>query len=283
MKNPLLILKITALVLFAATTADILTDLSIPQARLEEVAMKTAQEGLQVPEWNRFSLRDFVNKVKVLPAGSQAAAVKSLGAVVKAYIASDRFKKEWQAYVAGLNVRDPRADGEYERLAEAKKEAASQQAEAEKASVQMNESQKQMAKMLKENPQMMETFKSQMSKEEWAEMQSYLTGETKMPVGNAAGNNQAIDKVEAELREAQLRYDNTRYPTMVKNRLKKLIETANSVDFAAQTKADKYGDKKFVNPAYEKKSDLWKQLYRAGKEPAMAARDFAQQWLGEVK
>ena len=282
MKNPLLILKITALVLFAATTADILTDLSIPQARLEEVAMKTAQKGLQVPEWNRFSLRDFVNKAKALPAGSQAAAVKSLGAVVKAYISSERFKKEWQAYVAGLNVRDPRADGEYERLAEAKKKAASQQAEAEKASVQMNESQKQMSKMLKENPQMMETFKSQMSKEEWAEMQSYLTGETKMPVGNA-GDNSTIQKVEAELREAQLRYDNTRYPTMVKNRLKKLIETANSVDFAAQTKADKYGTKKFVNPAYEKKSDLWKQLYRAGKEPAMAARDFAQQWLGEVK
>ncbi len=283
MKNPLLILKIAVLLLFAATTADILTDLSIPQARLEEVVMKTAQEGLQVPEWNRFSLRDFVNKAKVLPAGSQAAAVKSLGVVVKAYIASERFKKEWQAYVAGLNVRDPRANGEYEQLAEAKKKAASQQAEAEKASVQMDESQKQMAKMLKENPQMLEAMKSQMSKEEWAEMQKHLAGETKIPVGNTAGNNQTIDKVEAELREAQLQYDNTKYPTMVKNRLKRFIETANSVDFAAQTKADKYGTKKFVNPAYEKKSDLWKQLYRAGKEPAMAARDFAQQWLGEVK
>lgn len=282
MKNPLLILKITALLLFAATTADILTDLSIPQARLEEVAMKTAQEGLQVPEWNRFSLRDFVNKAKALPAGSQAAAVKSLGAVVKAYIASERFKKEWQAYVAGLNVRDPRANGEYERLAEMKKKAASQQAEMDKSSKQMDASQAQTAKILKENPQMLEAMKSQMSKEDWAEMQKHLTGETKMPVGNA-GDNSTIQKVEAELREAQLRYDNTRYPTMVKNRLKKLIETANSVDFAAQTKADKYGDKKFVNPAYEKKSDLWKQLYRAGKEPAMAARDFAQQWLGEVK
>ncbi len=282
MKNPLLILKIAALLLFAATTADILTDLSIPKAQLEEVVMKTAQEGLQVPEWNRFSLRDFVNKAKALPAGSQAAAVKSLGAVVKAYISSERFKKEWQTHVAGLNVRDPRANGEYEQLAEAKKKAAAQQTEADKSSKQMDESQKQTAKILKENPQMLEAMKSQMSKEDWAEMQRHLAGETKIPVGNA-GDNSTIQKVEAELREAQLRYDNTRYPTMVKNRLKKLIETANSVDFAAQTKADKYGTKKFVNPAYEKKSDLWKQLYRAGKEPAMAARDFAQQWLVEVK
>lgn len=282
MKKPVLLLKIALLMLVAATTADILTDLAIPQAQLERVAMKTAQEGPQVPEWNRYSLRDFVKKAKALPAGTQAAAVKSLGAAVKAYIASDRFKKEWQAYVAEQDIRNPRANGEYERLAEMKKQAAKQKADMAESSKRTDASQAQMAKMLKENPQMLDAMKSQMSKEEWAEMEKQLTGGIKTPAGNTADDG-PVQRAEAELREAQKRYDDSRYPAMVKNRLASFIETANSVDFAAQVKTDKYGTKKFVNPAYEKKNDLWKHLYRAGKEPTVAARDFAQQWLGEVK
>jgi len=283
MKNPVLLLKIALLILVAAKTADILADLTLTQTQVEQVSMATAQKGLAIPAWNNYELYSFVKKAKALPAGAQAAAVKSLGAVVKAYVASGRFKSEWQAYVAGQALYNPRASGDYEKLAEIKKQAANQKTEMAESSKKMDASQAQMAKMLKENPQMVESMKSQMGKEEWAEMEKYLKGEDKIPSDNTGGDSRQVEETEKKLKEQQARYDNSQYPTMVKNRLENFIATATSVDFAAQVKTDKYGTKKFVNPDYERKSDFWKQLYRAGKEPVMAARDFAQQWRGELK
>jgi hypothetical protein len=34
--------------------------------------------------------------------------------------------------------------------------------------------------------------------------------------------------------------------------------------------------KKLANPAYEKKSDLWKAMFRAGKAPTLATSDMAK-------
>jgi hypothetical protein len=40
---------------------------------------------------------------------------------------------------------------------------------------------------------------------------------------------------------------------------------------------------KFVNPAYERKGDIWKACFRAGQPATAAARQFAQAWLKELK
>jgi hypothetical protein len=53
------------------------------------------------------------------------------------------------------------------------------------------------------------------------------------------------------------------------------------IDFNAALK-ESGGNKVFVNPAYEKKSNKWKMAFRAGKEVTEAARAFAQQWLKEL-
>ncbi|SEJ30940.1 hypothetical protein SAMN05216327_108194 [Dyadobacter sp. SG02] len=65
-------------------------------------------------------------------------------------------------------------------------------------------------------------------------------------------------------------------------RLTDFLNQSKGVDFAAQTK-EVNGRKKFVNGAYEAKSDVWKFCYRMGATPTNTARAFAQQWLAELK
>lgn len=65
-------------------------------------------------------------------------------------------------------------------------------------------------------------------------------------------------------------------------RLTDFLNQSKGVDFAAQTK-EVNGRKKFVNAAYEGKSDVWKFCYRMGATPTNTARAFAQQWLTELK
>jgi hypothetical protein len=65
-------------------------------------------------------------------------------------------------------------------------------------------------------------------------------------------------------------------------RLADFLNQSKGVDFAAQTK-EVSGRKKFVNAAYEGKSDVWKFCYRMGATPTNTARAFAQQWLAELK
>ncbi len=287
MKTSFLFCLLLVIVL-AWKAADVLSDLSLSQTQLEEVTMKEARSGLAVPDWNEFRLHPFVNKAKALTAGSQGAAVKSLGALVKSYVMSDRFKKQWQQSLTERNIYDPKAKGDYVRLEELRKQNAAQTSAVAKNEKSMNDAQKQMAKVLKEHPEMEAMMKQQMSKEEWEEMQKMMKGEnnkatTQAQAQSVQGGNEFLQKEEARVKEMQRQWDENQYSAMIRLRLKSFIEIANSVDFAAQLKNGRYGKKEFVNPAYEKKSDLWKQLYRAGKEPVMAARDFAQQWLAEIK
>jgi len=71
---------------------------------------------------------------------------------------------------------------------------------------------------------------------------------------------------------------------VVKKRLQEYLQLAATVDFnAAITPPDKYRVKKFVNPVYEKKSNKWKAIYRAGKEVNDVVTAFVKDWLkGEI-
>ncbi|MGF2410808.1 hypothetical protein [Ferruginibacter sp.] len=78
------------------------------------------------------------------------------------------------------------------------------------------------------------------------------------------------------------------YPTnpavLVKKRLEEYLKTVAAVDFNAKiSEADKYGTKKFLSPLYEKKSNKWKAIYRAGKEVNDVVTAFVKEWLkGEI-
>ncbi len=82
---------------------------------------------------------------------------------------------------------------------------------------------------------------------------------------------------------AQRLYDERSLRGVIIRSLREFLDTAATVDFAAQTTKSQYYDAQvFVNPAYEKKSDLWKLIYRNGKEPTDVAVRFAKAWLAEL-
>ena len=84
-----------------------------------------------------------------------------------------------------------------------------------------------------------------------------------------------------QFEEEQRAYDRYNWKGVLKKKLQNVITVAATVDFAAQT-TDTAGRKKFVNPAYEKKNNLWKAMFRAGKAPTLAASEFAKSWMKEL-
>ena len=69
---------------------------------------------------------------------------------------------------------------------------------------------------------------------------------------------------------------------MIKIRLQQFLEETANVDFTAELKLQN-GKRRFVNPDYEGKNSEWKQAFRAGKEATESARNFAEQWIKEIK
>ena len=67
----------------------------------------------------------------------------------------------------------------------------------------------------------------------------------------------------------------------IKRRLQQYLDIVNTVDFTAALK-DAGGKKKFVNDSYERKSNDWKKVYRAGKEVNDVAKAFAAAWIKEL-
>jgi predicted phage tail protein len=67
----------------------------------------------------------------------------------------------------------------------------------------------------------------------------------------------------------------------ISDKLKKMLEYTRDIDYNAAL-VEKYGKKRFVNPAYEGKRTEWKQGFRAGREVTEQARTFAEKWLNEL-
>jgi hypothetical protein len=90
----------------------------------------------------------------------------------------------------------------------------------------------------------------------------------------------ATTKYEEQMRQWQKEYP-ADHKLMIKARLEEFLAVTADVDFNAALK-EEYRVKKFVNPAYERKSDEWKMAYRAGKPAVDAARTYAKAWLAEL-
>jgi hypothetical protein len=69
---------------------------------------------------------------------------------------------------------------------------------------------------------------------------------------------------------------------LVKTRLQEFLDLTADIDFNARL-VNRNGRMVFENPDYESRDANWKKCFRAGKETIAAARDFAQQWLKEIK
>jgi hypothetical protein len=87
------------------------------------------------------------------------------------------------------------------------------------------------------------------------------------------------DRSKAE--SEQLAWDQYNLKAVLKQQLTAFVALVPPVDFDAATKEEE-GMVRFVKPAYEKKGQVWKACFRAGKPVSMRALEMAQAWLKEL-
>jgi hypothetical protein len=102
--------------------------------------------------------------------------------------------------------------------------------------------------------------------------------ESQAQANMAAGEKAAAERQKMEEQRA---WDEHNLKAALRRRLTEFVKLAESIDFAAPTQRNA-GKMVFVNPEFERKPSQWKQLYRLGKEPTLAAVEVAKQWLKEL-
>jgi len=88
-------------------------------------------------------------------------------------------------------------------------------------------------------------------------------------------------QVDEKKKEQQLNYNKRAFRPNLKLKLLAFVAEAKTVDFKAVTQP-RGGKSVFVNPALEKKTPLWKLLYRLGSGGTAAAIGVAQTWAAEL-
>jgi hypothetical protein len=98
--------------------------------------------------------------------------------------------------------------------------------------------------------------------------------------GELMNRDNNIRRYKEDLQQWEANYP-ADYKEIIKARLQKYLDIAKTVDFGAEL-VERNGKKYFVKQEYERKSDNWKMIYRAGKEVYDVARPFAESWLQEL-
>lgn len=138
-----------------------------------------------------------------------------------------------------------------------------------------------------------ETIKTQRQSIKEMEAQlAQMKKDKQMPQSSLQSMESTVNNMKKQLAEWEDPHPNLtkwekKYPAdpsvLIKAKLEEYLALVATVDFSAQLSTDKYNNKIFVNPAYEKKSLKWKACFRAGKEVNAVITAFVKEWLkGEI-
>jgi len=267
----------------------------VKQITLEQIAKK----DFDLPRYT-MQVRDACKK---LQPGVREVTMMNLGKVVKDYVQSGSFQAEYMAYVekaaAGRRGAAPMDDAKW---AEEKKKKTDQMIKgmstpetikiyAETLDPQLEASQG-MLKLLEESPDVKVGKSKEELQKDVAEIKALkeLYGKD-VEIFKVKFAEYMVDKQLAmqmnrsnanEAQKQQKINELKDYKGIIVKQLKQFLDLSASVDFTAQT-IQKGNKLVFVNPAYEAKSSAWKLCFRCGKEAVTGARNFAQQWLNELK
>jgi hypothetical protein len=305
-----LFLTAALLVGAAFTDKDTLSDLGLTS---EEVK-NTVFENLQ-SDWMNFPTTSRMREMaRRIPEGSRGAAIKALGGVVKAYVASEAFRTRYNEYVDNTyRVDGPTSEVEignqraaYDQAMDAQMQNArmayaglesipdnmvpmlvqqylqAQEQELSTAQGARKELLKKDVAELKQLNAKAATHPAEARKALVALMTRSMAGSLEEAKGEADKEQQkALQKLEGTKKQLAVREAHRDYKQVLRERLRAFLALSATVDFEA--KLQKSGSKwYFANAAYEQQTEQWKFLYRIGKEPVTAARTFAADWLKEL-
>ncbi|HVZ56024.1 MAG TPA: hypothetical protein VG870_05145 [Chitinophagaceae bacterium] len=211
--------------------------------------------------------------IRSIAAENRVAVARDLLAYTRQYLSSDVFRRAYEQQRLASKPSEPVLKN---RSAEdIRKE------EIEKTEKSIRETEESMKKM---TPDMVKVMKSvvetfQNNLKEYRDPNSRLIAA--MYQGEQNSNEYARKSYQESLKKWEQDYP-ADYRDLVRQRLKQFLDLAATVDFNAELK-DVGTKKKFVNPQYEARPYAWKQVFRAGRDVTEATREFAQQWLAELK
>lgn len=207
------------------------------------------------------------NVFKAAAPAARTAIVRALGATLKTYTQSARFKTRYAEY---LEANRPRPGGD--RV----KSMAEQDAEAAKGIKEMEENIKKMPPEMQQ--QMAEVVKQMKAQQEELKKNS----EYQAMMESAITQQQAEQERQYQERLATYSADHPANPdVLIAARLRQFLALSADVKFDA-TLVKQGSVMRFEDPALEQKPAEWKLCFRAGREATEAARAFATEWLKEL-
>jgi hypothetical protein len=212
-----------------------------------------------------------VKNAKNILAGNRGKVANDLLVYTKLYVNSEAFKKEYEAM---RQTRKPKAeiiktveDIKKENISTFKKMVAETETNLKTASKEM--------KPIFEN--VLVEGRKALADAESPDNKFYSSYSQSYP--------QMVKDADARY-QGQLNEWEEKYPAnqlqFVKKRLEEFLTITSDIDFTAAL-ITKYNKQVFVNAGYERKDARWKMAYRAGKEVVDPARQFARQWIEEIK
>jgi hypothetical protein len=301
MKKKLILLLTSVFFLVAfKLVSDVLSDVGTSLQEVKQITLEQiAKKDFDLPRYTA-QVRDACKK---LQPGVREVTMMNLGKVVKDYVQSGSFQAEYMAYVektaAGRRGAAPMDDAKW---AEEKKKKTDQMIKgmstpetikiyAETLDPQLEVSQ-DMLKLLEESPDVKVGKSKEELQKDVAEIKALkeLYGKDietfKVKFAEYMVDKQLamqMNRSKANEAEKQQKINELGdYKAIIVKQLKQFLDLSATVDFTAQT-MQKGNQLVFVNPAYEAKSAAWKLCFRSGKEAVTGARNFAQQWLNELK
>ncbi|UWZ86237.1 hypothetical protein [Occallatibacter riparius] len=204
------------------------------------------------------------------PVAARVAFVNEAMAWAKAYTESAAFKADYDKRRIAAKPAAPEAKGsaddQYNKLLADQRKSLE---EMKKNVAQMSaDMQKQMQPVIK---QMEETI-------EKTAKDPQMAGIMKNSYSAQATSDEEHYKKELARYEKEFPADPK---VLITKRLREFIALCNDVNFDAKL-VGTGTNMRFADQQYEQKSDQWKLLYRAGKEPTEAARAYAANWLKQL-
>jgi predicted phage tail protein len=238
------------------------------------ISRQTGTEGIKSSFLNGYLSYYGVKNLKNIATSDKAAITKDLLNYTKEYITGAEFKKQYDELRKNAKPQEPvskplRSIQEIQKDEIAKTEKGIK--DTEKTIKEVN------AEMAKAIQPVLDMLRKNL-KEYQNPNHEYFA--------NIAMGEKYQQENEIKRHKEYLQQWETNFPEnlnhFIADKLKKMLEYTKGIDYNAAL-VEKYGKKRFVNPAYEGKRTEWKQGFRAGKEVTEQARTFAEKWLSELK
>lgn len=238
------------------------------------ISRQTGTDGIKNSFLNGYLSYYGVRNAKNIAVNDRAAIAKDLLNYTKEYISGTEFKKQYEELRKSAKPQEPvikplRSIPEIQKdeIAKTEKSIKDTEKTIKEVNAEMAKAIQPVLDMLRKN------------------LKDYQNPDHEYFAAIAMGEKYQQENEEKRYKERMQEWEKS-FPENINHfigdKLKKMLDNTKGIDYSAAL-VEKYGKKRFVNPAYESKGTEWKQGFRAGKDVTEPARAFAEKWLAGLK